>query len=115
MKRILFILIIGLQQTHYCIAKSSTNLVPPAGLIPHSLQSYVDTKTCTKPIKSLPYVIVAGNGGANMNLTCPPTHPVMYGWRQEVGFGGLLAVQAGGGASWIVCCAVGHKWAPIPS
>jgi hypothetical protein len=92
-------------------ALGSTDVRPRGGLVPQNYQSYVDINNCTAPIESSPYIIVLGNGGANMNLSCPADRPVMYGWRQEVGFGGFSAVQAGGGRSWITCCGVKHKWA----
>jgi hypothetical protein len=101
--------------TTLCHATSSTD----AGLLPNvkkmtpqSYQAKVNTNDCTAPIQSSPYVIIAGNGGANMNLTCPPHHPVMYHWQQEIGFGGLGAVSMGGGNARITCCALTHVWQP---
>lgn len=94
-------------------AAESTDLGPRKDLVPHSLQSYVDTNHCTAPIQSSPYVIVLGNGGANMRLSCPPDRPVMYGWHFRVGYGSLTsAVQVGGGRTWITCCPFGYKWVP---
>lgn len=91
-------------------AVGSTGISPQASLQPYHQESYIDTQRCSTPIQSSPYVIVAGNGGANMNLHCPADKPVMYGWRQQVGFGGIFSVQAGGGRSWITCCAMNHRW-----
>ncbi len=94
-------------------AMESSRLQPRQKWVAQGFQSYVNTENCTQPIRSSAYVIVAGNGGANMRLTCPPEKPVMYGWRQEVGYGGWPAVSFGGGASWITCCAVSHQWKPV--
>jgi hypothetical protein len=80
-----------------------------ASYTPQKYQSYVNTNDCIK-LTSSPYVIVLGNGGANMNLTCPASRPVMYRWQQQVGFGGILSVSSGGGSSNITCCAVAQKW-----
>jgi hypothetical protein len=80
-----------------------------ANNVPQKYQSFVNTSDCIN-LTSSPYVIVLGNGGANMTLNCPASKPVMYSWQQNVGFGGLGAVSAGGGRSYVTCCSVGHKW-----
>lgn len=95
----------------------STMLQPQASqpaMVPQQLHSNVNTRDCTNPIQSAPYVIIAGVGGADMNLSCPADHPVMYSWRQQVGFVGILSVQGGGGASSVKCCAMKQEWQPAP-
>jgi hypothetical protein len=71
--------------------------------------SKVNTQDC-QVIESSPYVIVAGNGGGNMRLNCPVERPVVYSWRFQVGYGGFLAVNAGGGQTWITCCSMKDEW-----
>jgi hypothetical protein len=88
----------------------STEIKPLAAATPQTYQADVDTSDCTDPIKSTPYIIVLGNGGANMDLTCPKERPVMYNWHQEVGFGGPGWVSSGGGNTKISCCALKHSW-----
>lgn len=90
-------------------AATSTDMKPTAEQ-PMASQTNVDTSNCTSPIKSSPYVIVLGNGGANMNVSCPANYPIMHTWKQQVGYGGFGAVSHGGGYSSIVCCAVKHDW-----
>lgn len=90
-------------------AATSTDMKPYAEQ-PMANQTNVDTSNCTSPIKSSPYVIVFGNGGANMNVSCPANYPIMHTWKQQVGYGGLGAVSHGGGYSSIVCCAVKREW-----
>lgn len=77
-------------------------------------QSRVNTEDCTDPINSGSYIIVAGNGGTNMDISCPPHHPVMYNWQQQLGFGGIGMVSWGGGSARIRCCALIHEWNPAP-
>lgn len=101
-----------------CFYLSASNLgfatssadVKPESESPMASQTNVDTSNCTSPIKSSPYVIVFGNGGANMSVTCPANYPIMHTWKQQVGFGGIGAVSHGGGSSSIVCCAVKRDW-----
>ena len=96
--------------TSMSYAEHSTELLPVVTIQPQKYQAYIDTHHCTAPIRSSPYVIVGGNGGGKHHLSCPADHPVMSKWEQQWGFGGLLYVTAGGGRSWITCCAVGHRW-----
>lgn len=96
----------------------STLLAPQStqpAQVSQQLHSDVNTSDCTDPIQSAPYVIVAGIGGADMNLSCPADHPVMYSWRQQVGFVGFLSVQGGGGNSSVKCCAMKQEWKPAPN
>lgn len=69
----------------------------------------VDDKNCVD-LPTPKYVIVAGNGGTNMDLRCPPDHPIMREWRQRLGFGGFLWVSSGGGYATGKCCAMKSKW-----
>lgn len=90
--------------------------VHPLITTPQQLQTSVSTSAndCGPPLKSTPYVIIAGIGGAHMDLSCPPERPIMYKWSQVVGFAGFLSVQAGGGESSITCCPVKREWVPAP-
>lgn len=76
---------------------------------PQKYVSYVNTEDCVT-LQSSAIVIVLGNGGGKMDLTCPQEKPVMYNWKQEVGYGGIVSVSSGGGDTKVTCCAVGHKW-----
>jgi len=87
----------------------STRLNPSKPSQYMSYQGYVDTNNCVT-LTSSPYVIILGNGGADMRLTCPADHPVMVNWNFQVGYGGLLVVQDGGGVAKAQCCAVAHQW-----
>lgn len=75
------------------------------------LVSYVDVdeRNCIA-LPTPKYVIVAGNGGTNMDLRCPADHPIMREWKQRLGFGGFLWVSSGGGYATGKCCALKSKW-----
>lgn len=75
-------------------------------------KSYVNVNDCTNPIIAGKYVVIFGNGGADMEATCPDHHPVMRNWQQKIGFGGLGAVSYGGGGASVRCCAVSYRWEP---
>jgi hypothetical protein len=107
--QLLIIAISGMCCAGTCLATSDSTVINANKVNTTNKVSYINRGDCIV-LQSSPYVIVAGNGGGNMNLTCPAERPVVSNWRFEVGYGGILAVNAGGGQSWITCCSVGHKW-----
>ena len=111
LKRILtFVCIVSVPFTTLAANDSSKIHIPSAAEYKtQKYQSYVDTNDWIT-LPSSPYVIAAGNGGTNMNLTCPTDRPVMYQWTQHLGFAGFIYVSSGGGNSTVRCCAVAHKW-----
>jgi hypothetical protein len=94
-----------------CFAESSTDLIPRQTQ-PQTLKASVDTNDC-EPLDAGKYVIVLGNGGTNMKVSCPSRRPVMLAWEQELGFGGFGAVSWGGGEGKAKCCAVRHDWVAV--
>lgn len=101
----------------HAISSTDPAVMPNIGA-PQSYQAHVDVdpNNCIT-LRSSPYVIAGGAGGANMNLKCPAEHPVMYRWQYQVGLSNLppliWSVTAGWGYSWIQCCAIAHSWEPV--